>query len=150
MRKFVSRHRFACASAAAIALVLVVGTIVSVTQAVRATRAERDAQRRQEEAETLLMFMLGDFRTELEKAGKLQLLDAVRNRAMAYFAALDPRDLTDTALTQQSKAIAQIGEVRMNEARYNEAAAAFTIAYQRAATLVARHPKDADMLFERA
>lgn len=171
VERFVARNRLACASAAAIGLALIVGTVVSVGQAVRATRAEQvanaerdaakaagqaealaraDAQRRQEQAEDLLTFMLGDFRTELQKIGRLQLLDAVGEKAMAYFAALDPRDLTDTALVRQAKALTQIGEVRMDQARYADAHAAFTAAYDRAAALAARHPKNGDMLFERA
>jgi serine/threonine protein kinase/tetratricopeptide (TPR) repeat protein len=170
-QKFVARNRLACVSASAIALSLIVGTVVSVRQAVRATRAERvasverdtataagraealasaDAQRRQEQAEALLTFMLGDFRTELKKLGRLELLDAVGEKAMAYFAALNPRDLTDTALARQAKALTQIGETRMDQARYPEAATAFNVAYARAAALAARHPRDGDMLFERA
>ncbi len=156
-QRFVARHRLACASAAAIALTLVAATVVSVRQAVLATRATRaealaraDAQRRQDQAEDLLTFMLGDFRTELKKIGRLQLLDTVGEKATAYFAALDPRDLTDTALARQARALTQIGETRMEEARYDEAAAAFTSAYQRATALAARHPRDGDMLFERA
>src|SRR5690606_37382585 len=82
-RKFIVRHRLACASAAAIATVLILGTVVSVHQAIRAkverdaaqaasqaeSIARADAQRRQEQAEDLLTFMLGDFRAELEKIG---------------------------------------------------------------------------------
>ena len=169
--KFVARNRLACASAAALATALVVGTVVSVNQAIRATRAEHqarterdtalaatraehlartDAQRRQDQAEDLLTFMLGDFRTELQKIGRLNLLDAVGEKALAYFASLDPRDLTDIALTRQAKALTQIGETRMDQAKYTEAATAFATAYQRAAALTARHPKNGDMLFERA
>lgn len=171
VERFVARNRLACASAAAIGLALIVGTVVSVGQAVRATRAEHvanaerdaakvagqaealaraDAQRRQEQAEDLLTFMLGDFRTELQKIGRLQLLDAVGEKAMAYFAALDARDLTDTALARQAKALTQIGEVRMDQARYADAHAAFTAAYDRAAALARRHPRNGDMLFDRA
>ncbi len=171
LQKFYARNRLACLSTAAVALALVLGTIISVRQAVRATRAERvaqaerdmanaagraealaraDAQRRQEEAENLLTFMLGDFRTELQKIGRLSLLDRVGEQAMAYFAALNPRDLTDTALARQARALTQIGQIRLDEARYPEASAAFQTAYDRAAALAARHPQDADMLFERA
>lgn len=170
-RKFVSRHRLACASATALAVSLLAGTAISLLQADRARRAESlaraerdaaraaqqaeaqaraDAQRRQEQAEELLTFMLGDFRTELKKLGKLSLLDAVGAQAMAHFAALDPRDLTDTALTRQAKALTQIGEIRLDQARYADAAQAFETAYARAAALCTRHPRDADMLFERA
>ncbi len=170
-RKFISRHRLATASAAAIAASLIAGTVVSTVQAQRARRAEAvarterdaaqaaqraeaaaraDAQRRQEQAEALLSFMLGDFRAELKKIGKLGLLDAVGDKAMAHFAAADPKDLTDTALTQQAKALTQIGEIRLDQARYADAAKAFETAYQRTAALVTRHPQNADMLFERA
>ncbi len=170
-QKFVARNRLACTSAAAVTAALIIGTVVSVRQAVRATRAERvasaerdaanaagraetlaraDAQRRQEQAEALLTFMLGDFRTELKKLGRLNLLDAVGAQAMAYFSSANPRDLTDTALSRQSKALTQIGEIRIDQAKYTDAAAAFDVAYKSAAALAARHPRNADMLFERA
>lgn len=157
LQRFVARNRLACASAAAVAAALVLGTVVSVRQAVLATRASHaealargDAQRRQEQAEALLTFMLGDFRTELKKAGKLSLLDEIGEKALAYFAALDPRDLTDTALARQAKALTQIGETRIDQARFPEADAAFATALARASALAARHPRDGDMLFERA
>lgn len=170
-RKFISRHRLVCASVAAVAASLVIGTVVSLVQANRARRAEAvarterdaaqaaqraeavartDAQRRQEQAEALLTFMLGDFRAELKKMGKLSLLDAVGDKAMAHFAAADPKDLTDTALNQQARALTQIGETRLDQARYADAAKAFETAYARTAALVTRHPRNADMLFERA
>ncbi len=176
-RRFVARHRVACASAAAIAISLIVGTVISVRQAVRATRAEHaanterdnantardaataashaeslaraDAQRRQDQAEDMLGFMLGNFRTELKNVN-VDALAAVDKKATDYFAALDPRDLTDTVLTIQAKTLYQIGETNMEKARYNDAAAAFAASYQRSAALVTRHPENADMLFERA
>lgn len=171
LQRFIARNRLACASAAALATALILGTVVSVRQAVRATRAEgvarterdaaqtatraetvarTDAQRRQEQAEALLTFMLGDFRTELKKIGKLNLLDAIGDKALAHFAALDPKDLTDTVLTSQARALTQIGETRLDQARYTEATAAFTAALDRVAALFVRHPQNADMLFERA
>lgn len=157
VQRFIARNRLVCASAAAVVTALVTGTIVSVRQAIRATRAEHiaqaqrtEAQRQREQAEALLTFMLGDFRAELKKLGQLNLLDAVGAQAMAYFAALDPQKLTDTALTRQAKALTQIGETRIEQARYAEASAAFATAYDRAAALAARYPKNGDMLFERA
>ncbi len=171
VRKFVARNRVACIGAAAVALALIVGTIVSVRQAIRATRAEQvakaetvaaekatraeaiargDAQRRQEQAEALMTYMLGDFRTELKKANRLNLLDNVGAKAMEYFTQLDSRDLTDNILNQQARALTQIGETRIDQLRYADAAASFASAYQRTAELVKRHPQDGDMLFERA
>jgi len=149
-QRFVARNRLACASVAAVALALIVGTVVSVRQAVRATRAERLALQQREQAEALLTFMLGDFRTELKKVGKLELMDSIGAQALAYFAALDPHGLSDTALARQAKAFTQIGETRIEQARYAEATEAFATAYTRASALVARRPRDADLLFERA
>ena len=157
LRKFVARNRFACASTAAVAAALIIGTVVSVRQALRAQRAEQaavvsrdDAQRRQAQAESLLTFMLGDFRPALQKLGQIKLINPVDEKAMAYFASLNPRDLSDTALTQQARALTQIGATRVDEARYSDASAAFAGAYARTAALVARHPENGDMLFERA
>jgi serine/threonine-protein kinase len=148
--KFIRRHRLACGAAAACVVVLVAGTVVSWQQAVRATRAEQRARAGRAQAEELLTFMLGEFRTEIQKVGKLSLLDAVGDKALGYFAALDPRDLTDTALSRQARALYQIGDVRLTQGRYGAAEQAFTISYRRAAALAARHPQDADLLFERA
>ena len=149
-QRFVARHRLACASAAALALSLVVGTVVSVRQAVRANAARTDAQLRQEQAEKLLSFMLGDLSPELKKFSSVTVRGTLGDRAMDYFSAVPPEKLTDTEVARQSKALTQIGEIKMDEAKYTEAAAAFEKAYASAATLTARHPQDADMRFERA
>lgn len=126
------------------------GMAVTLGLAAVAWQARNDAQRRQGQAEDVLTFMLGDFRTELKKLGRLNLLDAVGDKSIAYFDTLNPRDLTDTALSRQSKALYQIGENRMDEARYPEAARAYLAAYARAVALAARHPADGDIVFERA
>ncbi|MBI5423031.1 MAG: serine/threonine protein kinase [Opitutae bacterium] len=156
-RKFISRHRLACASAAALTVALLAGATVSTWQAIRATRAEHearlaqsDAQRRQEQAEAILGFMLGDFRAELKKLGRLSLLDGVGDKAMAHFAALTPGDQTDNALLQHATALSQIGEIRLDQARFADAEAAFVAAHDRASTLATRRPGNGDMIFARS
>ncbi|HUJ43801.1 MAG TPA: protein kinase [Opitutaceae bacterium] len=149
LAKFVRRHRLGCAAAAAVALALVAGTVVSTWQAVRARRAERAARAERARAEDLLGFMLGDLRAQLAKVGRLDVLEAVGDKAMAYFSSRPARDLDDHELARHAQALTQIGEIRMDEARYADATAAFSEAYRRAETLAARHPQDGDMLFER-
>jgi serine/threonine-protein kinase len=149
LTKLIRRHRLVCAAAAAVALALVAGTVVSTWQAVRATRAERAASRERARAEDLLGFMLGDLRGQLAKVGRLDVLEAVGDKAMAYFASREARDLDDTTLARHAKALTQIGEIRMAQARYAEATAAFAEAHRRASALAARHPQDGEMLFER-
>jgi tetratricopeptide (TPR) repeat protein len=114
-----------------------------------ATIARNDALRRQSQAEDLLGFMLDDLRPKLEKVGRLDLLDSVGDKAIGYFASLDPRDLTDTTLSKQAQALTQLGQVRLNQARYPEALASFQSAYTRSSALATRHPHDGQKLFDR-
>ena len=114
-----------------------------------ALEARNDARRRQEQAEDLLGFMVGDLRVPLAKLNKLDVLDAVGEKAMAYFGALNPRDLTDTALRRQAEALRQIGENRFDQARYPEALNSLRASFKSADTLVKRSPRTSDYLFER-
>ncbi len=155
-QKFVVRHKYGVGAAAAVALTLLVGAVVSTWQAVRAGAAERVANQERSKAvearlraDDLLDFMLGDLRTEVQKVGKLDLLEKVGEKAMTYFSSLDPHDLNDTTLTRQARALTQIGEIRMNQKNYGEALVAFSNGYQRAAVLTSRHPMDTTVLFER-
>lgn len=128
----------------------VAGMALTFGLAVVAWQARNDARRRQDQAEDVMAFMLGGFRDELKKVGRLDLLNKVGTEATKYFHSLEERDLTDTALARHAKALTQIGEIRMDEARFDEALRAFTTANERAAVLARRHPEDGDMLFERA
>jgi eukaryotic-like serine/threonine-protein kinase len=156
LRKLIRRNKLVFTAGATIAAALVMGIVASTWEAVRAVRAERTATLERGKAvderaraEDMLTFMLGDLRTQLAKVGKLKLLESVGDKAMAYFASRDARDLSDAELVRYSKALSQIGKIRMDEMRYSEAEAAFSEAYGRAAALAARHPQDGDMLFER-
>jgi tRNA A-37 threonylcarbamoyl transferase component Bud32/tetratricopeptide (TPR) repeat protein len=157
MGKFTRRHRLGVFAAAVVVLVLIAGTVVSTLLAVRATKAEHVAKEERTRAkaaaaraEALIDFMLGEFRNEVQKVGKLDLLESVGDKATAYFSSLDPRDLDEKTLLQQARTLRQIGEIRMAQARYAQAILAFSTANRYAATLVSRNPKNGEMLFERA
>ncbi len=154
--RLVRRNRLVFAAIGAVALALVAGTVISTSQAIRARRAEKAAGleraiavEERAHAEDLLGFMLGDLRGQLSKVGRLDVLESVGDKAMAYFSSREARDLDDHTLARHAKALTQIGEIRMAQARYPEATTAFAEAYDRASALVARHPQDGDMLFER-
>ncbi|MEO6995278.1 MAG: protein kinase [Lacunisphaera sp.] len=154
--RFVRRNRFAVIAVSAVALALVIGTVVSTMQALRARKAERLASVERSKAvderahaEDLLGFMLGDLRTQLAKVGRLDVLESVGDKAMDYFSSRETSGMDDPTLARRAKALTQIGEIRMDQARYSDAAAAFAEAYKQASALVARHPKDGDMIFER-
>ena len=147
--RLIRRNRLAFAAAGFVALSLVAGTVISTAEAMRARRAERVAAVERGQVEDLLGFMLGDLRTQLAKVGRLDVLESVGDRAMAHFSSRKADGLDDSTLTRYAKALSQIGEIRMDQARYPEAQAAFAEAYDRASALVKRHPGDGDMLFER-
>ena len=119
---------------------------VTVVLAVLAYNARNDAVRRQQQAEDLLQFMLGDLRDKLEPIGKLSILDAVGTKGMEYFATLDQRDLTDSALSSRAKAVRQIGDLRIKRGDLNGASESFSEALRLDEELARRHPKDTALL----
>ena len=133
----------------AIVVTSLVGMTLAIALAITAWVARNDAKRRQGQAEDLLGFMLDDLRPKLEKVGRLDLLDSVGDKAIGYFAGLDPRDLTDNTLSRQAEALTQIGQVRLKQARYPEALAAFQNAYVRSRALAERDPHNGSRLFDR-
>lgn len=127
-----------------------VGMAIALGLAINAYIARNEAREREAQTQQALNFMLGDLHEKLEATGRLDLMAAVTDRAMALFAAVKPGSLTDLELTQQSRALVQIGEIRLKQAQYAPAMEAFRRAEQRSAELTARHPDDGRFLFDRA
>jgi tetratricopeptide (TPR) repeat protein len=145
----------------AVTIVLAVFALISRDHAVvaqhKAVVAEQaavvardDAKRRQAQAEDILGFMLGDLRKKLSTVGRLDLMRSVDDKATAYFATLNPRDLTDTALEQQARLLMDIGQVRLAKGELAEAMAGFREALKRTSALYSREPKNGDRLFDKA
>ena len=112
-----------------------------------AVAAREEADRRRAQAEDLIGFMLGDLRKRLEPVGRLEILDEVGNKAMAYFAAVPEANLSDEELLRRSAALYQIGEVRIAQGNLDAAAPPLEESLALAKTLVDRRPNDGDRLF---
>jgi len=134
----------------AIAAASLAVTAVALGLAAAAWVARNDAERRQAQAEDILGFMLGDLRKKLGTVGRLDLMRAVDDKAIGYFATLDPRDLTDRALEEQARALVGIGEVRLSEGNHDAALAAFREAHARSTLLHQRDPSNGQRLFDLA
>jgi hypothetical protein len=134
----------------AVTVASVVGMAIAIGLAATAWVARNDAQRRQAQAEDILGFMLGDLREKLTTVGRLDLMRAVDGKATAYFATLNPRDLTDRALEEQARSLTGIGQVRLDEGKHDEAMSAFREAYARSSALYDRQPGNGQRLFDRA
>lgn len=138
-------RRMAIVSAASLA-----GMALALGLAAAAYVARNDAQRRQAQAEDILGFMLGDLREKLTTVGRLDLMRAVDDKAIDYFATLDPRDISDRALEEQARSLAGIGAVRLEEGNHGAAMVAFTEAHERSTALHLRAPGDGQRLFDLA
>ncbi len=111
--KFVRRHRVSVAFTALAVVLLAASGVGAAIQARRVARARAVAVAREGQAEELIGFMLGDLRDKLTALGRLDLLDAVGDRALAYFAAVPASQLSDEELYRRAEALQQLGEVRM-------------------------------------
>jgi hypothetical protein len=143
LRKFVVRHRVGVAAGMAVLLALAVGIGMALWQA-----AEARAQRVQ--AEDLIEFMLGDLRAKLQPVGRLDALDAVGGRVMAYYARQDQARLDAESLGRRARAQHLIGEIAETRGKLPEAIAVFTQAEASTAALLARDPQDAKRIFDHA
>lgn len=88
---------------------------ITTTLAIMAVIARHDAERRQAQAEDLVNFMLGDLNDKLMGVNRLDIIEGVDDKAMAYFASLPNSDVTDESLVQRGKALQKIGSVRLDQ-----------------------------------
>lgn len=134
----------------AITTASIFGMAIAIGLAATAWVARNDAQRRQAQAEDILGFMLGDLREKLTTVGRLDLMRAVDDKASGYYATLNPRDLSDTALEEQARLLTGIGQVRLSEGKQAPAMAAFREALDRSDALYERAPENGQRLYDRA
>ncbi|MEO8380941.1 MAG: serine/threonine-protein kinase [Acidobacteriota bacterium] len=104
--------------------------------------ATEEAATRRGQAEELINFMLGDLRRKLEPLGKLDLLDDVGERALAYSGSLRPELMSGVEVARNAKALNQLGEVRIAQGRLPEAASIFARARTLATVAAKKDPAD--------
>lgn len=105
---------------------------------VTAARKEADEKRRQ--AEELVGFIVVGLRGKLETVGRLDVLDDAASRALAYFASLDPEELSEDNLHKNALALTQLGDVRQDQGKLDDAVKVFQESVRFATVLVARDP----------
>jgi serine/threonine-protein kinase len=134
------RRRLVAAYGAVATVVLIVVTVL----AVQSVQARKEADRRRDQAEGLIGFMLGDLRQKLTPVGRLEILDDVGVKAMEYFAAVPEEQLTDDELFRRSTALRQIGEVRIEQGSLASALAPLQESLTLARELVQRDPANGE------
>ena len=147
LTRFAQKHRASLTVAGVLAAGLLVALVLAAVLGVQAMRSQRGLEQRQQQAESLVSFMLGDLRERLEPLGRLDLLDAVGDEAMEYFAAVPESELTDDELAHRARALYQIGSVRQLQGDLPGAKVAFEESLHLAESLWLRDPDDYDRLF---
>ncbi|HEX9670178.1 MAG TPA: protein kinase, partial [Thermoanaerobaculia bacterium] len=144
------KRRLRRLAAAAVLLVAVLGglkyTLDLRHERAIAVAARQEAERRRDQAEDLIQFMLGDLRGRLEPVGRLDALDGVADKALDYFATVRAEELTDADLFRRSRALTQIGEVRTAQGNLPAARRSLGEAHALARDLVARQPDNGEWL----
>ena len=135
------QHRRVRRMATITALALLVMLVTSVL-AINAMVARDAAERRQKQAEGLVDFMLGDLNSKLAQVQRLDILEAVDDKAMQYFQSLPTTDVTDETLMQRAKALEKIGGVRMDQGHLRAAMESFQTAAKLSAALAEAAPDD--------
>jgi tetratricopeptide (TPR) repeat protein len=133
-----------------IAVASLAGMAVMALLTASAVRQRIEAQSQRAQAEDLIEFMLGDVRKTLDQVGRLDALDSVGEKALAYYARQDPGALSAAALGQRSRAMHLIGEIREQRGQLDDALTAFRSAAATTSELLARSPNDGPRIFDHA
>lgn len=138
------RHRLWMLSTGGAMVIALMTTVL----AVMAVTARNAAENRREHAENLVGYMVGDLKTKLNEAGRLDILEGVGGRVSEYLQTLNPDEVTDESLDQQAQVWRQLGEVSMDQGKLPEALDAFSASRDILAELYRRNPDDPNRLFE--
>ena len=125
VRRWLRRHRAPVTVGAALLVVLAVVSILSVQRIRRERSDAEDARATAEEqrglatasrndAEDLIGFMLGDLKDKLKPVGKLDILDPVVAKTIAYYDKRPDSD-DDVERAKHAQALMNVGEVRAAE-----------------------------------
>ncbi len=131
--------------AAALAVFLAVAAVAAV-MGLRANLASAEAERRRQEAESLVEFLLGDLAERLRPLGRLDVLASVAERALQ---SLQPDHSTLTssqALQQRARALSTLGEVLLDQGDNARAATAFEQAVETLRPLLESNRVDPELL----
>lgn len=143
LRRRARRMTMVAALAVTVMTVTTTLAVLAIVSRHAAVEASQAAQRRQKQAEALVGFMLGDLNDKLAQAARLDIMQSVDDKAMAYFQSMPATDLTDEALELRAKALEKIGSVRLDQGNLSGAMASYRAALQLSGRLAANAPADA-------
>lgn len=87
------------------------GVLIMGFLTLMAIEGRQEAEQRRTEAEGLIEFMLTDLREKLEPVGRLDVLDTVGEKAVNYYKAQNPQNMSDDSLGRKARALHLLGEI---------------------------------------
>lgn len=135
---------------AVVATLSVIGMAVMGVLTWTAVQSRNEAQRQRAQAEGLIEYMLGDLRKRLDPVGRLDVLDSLGEKALAYYGDQDADRLDAGSLGRRSRAQHLIGEMREQRGQLADALTAFRSAADTTEQLLRRAPNDGQRIFDHA
>ncbi|QPF71903.1 protein kinase [Roseateles sp. DAIF2] len=143
LAKFLRRHYLGVAAGGIATLSLATGIGLALWKA-------QEAQQQRIQAEGLIEFMLGDLRKKLEPVGRLDVLDAVGEKALGYYSAQDLARSDADSLGRRARALHLMGEIAEKRGKMGEAEQLFRQAADSTGELLARDPTNTQRIFDHA
>ena len=123
------------------------GMLAFATLSFVAVDARNSEELRRAEAEELIEFMLSDLRDRLEAVGRLDVLDAVGEKAIEYYSNVALAEHSESSLGRRARAFHLLGEVDDLKGDMESAREAFDEAFQSTGELLARDPENGDRIY---
>jgi len=127
-----------------------VAVVVMAVLTFTAIAARFEAERQHGKAEDLVEFMLTDLRHELKGVGRLDVMKAVNERALHYYADQDLAKLPADSLERRARILHAMGEDDETRGDVDAALAKFREAARTTAALLAAKPDDPERIFDHA
>lgn len=115
-----------------------------------AINARREAERQRGQAEGLVEYMLTDLRDKLKGVGRLDVMTAVNERALHYYAGQDLDTLPVDSLERRARVLDEMGEDDVARRDYEKALTEFREARRTTEALLKENPNDPDRIFDHA
>lgn len=135
-------RRITYVTGAAVAAMLVMALLTAF-----ALNARAEAERQRRAAEGLIEFMLTDLRTRLKGVGRIDVLNAVNERAIAFYDSRPLESLADDSLERRARILHALGEDNEKSGDLERALARFREAHAVTAATLNRHPRDGAAIF---
>ncbi|MBZ6379819.1 hypothetical protein B5C34_13400 [Pacificimonas flava] len=131
-------------------LILSAMTILASEARDEARRQEAAAQMARTDAEDLVDFMLTNLREQLRGVGRLDIMLAVNERALAYYEQQDVTQMDDDALRRRAAILQALGEDYLAREETDTARRYFQEAYETTEEVLSREGENSDAIFAHA